>query len=345
MTTGPRDVLDFWFAEIGEDGWFSGGDAIDARIRDRFLPSWEAAMEGRLGLWLTAPPEALAYVILLDQFPRNMFRGRPEAFASDRHARAAAKAAIGRDWDLRLGSASGSSFTCRSSIPRTWWTRTAPFGSSRRGCRRRRIICSTRGRTARSSAASADFPAATPRCAVPTRPRSRLDRRRRLRGACEGDQGARRCHDAQTTLLGWRGGGACTRNSPDAQHGGDRRMASRSFDLIVIGAGPGGYVAAIRAAQNGQKVVVVEREHLGGICLNWGCIPTKALLRSAEVFHLFHRAKEFGLTVEKPGFDFDAVIQRSRGVAKQLSGGVRGLLKKNKIEVVMGAARLAGRAG
>ncbi len=119
-------------------------------------------------------------------------------------------------------------------------------------------------------------------------------------------------------------------------------MATRTFDVIVIGAGPGGYVAAIRAAQNGKKVVVVEREHLGGICLNWGCIPTKALLRSAEVFHLFHRAKEFGLSVEKPSFDFGAVVARSRAVAKQLSGGVRGLLKKNKVEVVMGAARLAG---
>ncbi|TNC71386.1 dihydrolipoyl dehydrogenase [Rubellimicrobium roseum] len=120
-------------------------------------------------------------------------------------------------------------------------------------------------------------------------------------------------------------------------------MASRTFDVIVIGAGPGGYVAAIRAAQLGKKVVIVEREHLGGICLNWGCIPTKALLRSAEVFHLFHRAKDFGLSVEKPSFDFDAVIKRSRGVAKQLSSGIGHLMKKNKIEVVMGAARLAGK--
>jgi dihydrolipoamide dehydrogenase len=120
-------------------------------------------------------------------------------------------------------------------------------------------------------------------------------------------------------------------------------MATRTFDVIVIGAGPGGYVAAIRAAQNGKKVVIVEREHLGGICLNWGCIPTKALLRSAEVFHLFHRAKEFGLSVEKPTFDFDAVIKRSRGVAKQLSSGIGHLMKKNKIEVVLGTARLAGK--
>ncbi|TNC50791.1 dihydrolipoyl dehydrogenase [Rubellimicrobium rubrum] len=119
-------------------------------------------------------------------------------------------------------------------------------------------------------------------------------------------------------------------------------MATRTFDVIVIGAGPGGYVAAIRAAQLGKKVVIVEREHLGGICLNWGCIPTKALLRSAEVFHLMHRAKEFGLTVEKAGFDFEAVVKRSRGVAKQLSGGIGHLMKKNKVEVVMGSAKLAG---
>jgi dihydrolipoamide dehydrogenase len=117
-------------------------------------------------------------------------------------------------------------------------------------------------------------------------------------------------------------------------------MAAREFDVIVIGAGPGGYVAAIRAAQLGLKVVVVEREHLGGICLNWGCIPTKAMLRSAEVFHLMHRAKEFGLSAAGIGYDLDAVVKRSRGVAKQLSGGVGHLLKKNKVEVVMGSARL-----
>lgn len=115
-------------------------------------------------------------------------------------------------------------------------------------------------------------------------------------------------------------------------------MAAASFDMIVIGAGPGGYVAAIRGAQLGLKVAIVEREHLGGICLNWGCIPTKALLRSAEVFHLMHRAKEFGLSAEKIGFDLDAVVQRSRGVAKQLSGGIGHLMKKNKITVFMGAA-------
>ncbi|SOC14652.1 dihydrolipoyl dehydrogenase [Rhodobacter maris] len=117
-------------------------------------------------------------------------------------------------------------------------------------------------------------------------------------------------------------------------------MAAKSFDMIVIGAGPGGYVAAIRGAQLGLKVAVVEREHLGGICLNWGCIPTKALLRSAEVFHLMHRAKEFGLSAEKVGFDLEAVVARSRAVAKQLSGGIGHLMKKNKIAVFMGEATL-----
>jgi dihydrolipoamide dehydrogenase len=115
---------------------------------------------------------------------------------------------------------------------------------------------------------------------------------------------------------------------------------STSFDVIVIGAGPGGYVAAIRAAQLGLKAAVVEREHLGGICLNWGCIPTKALLRSSEVFHLMHRAKEFGLKAEAISYDLDAVVKRSRGVAKQLNSGVGHLLKKNKVTVVMGEAMI-----
>ena len=117
-------------------------------------------------------------------------------------------------------------------------------------------------------------------------------------------------------------------------------MAGKAFDMIVVGAGPGGYVAAIRGAQLGLKVAVVEREHLGGICLNWGCIPTKAMLRSAEVFHLMHRATEFGLRAEGLGYDLDAVVQRSRAVAKQLTGGVGHLLKKNKVTVVMGEATL-----
>ncbi|MCG6902038.1 MAG: dihydrolipoyl dehydrogenase [Rhodobacter sp.] len=118
-------------------------------------------------------------------------------------------------------------------------------------------------------------------------------------------------------------------------------MAAKSFDMIVIGAGPGGYVAAIRGAQLGLNVAIVEREHMGGICLNWGCIPTKALLRSSEVFHLMHRAKEFGLSATGIDFDLDAVVKRSRGVAKQLNGGVAHLMKKNKVTVFMGTAKLA----
>jgi len=117
-------------------------------------------------------------------------------------------------------------------------------------------------------------------------------------------------------------------------------MAAKSYDMIVIGAGPGGYVAAIRGAQLGLKVAIVEREHMGGICLNWGCIPTKALLRSAEIFHQMHRAKEFGLSAEKIDFDLKAIIDRSRGVAKQMAGGIAHLMKKNKIDVVMGTATL-----
>ena len=113
---------------------------------------------------------------------------------------------------------------------------------------------------------------------------------------------------------------------------------AQNFDIIVIGAGPGGYVAAIRGAQLGLSVCVVEREHLGGICLNWGCIPTKAMLRSAEVFHLMHRAKDFGLSAEGIKYDLPAVVKRSRGVAGQLSGGIGHLLKKNKCTVIMGTA-------
>ncbi|WP_371154307.1 dihydrolipoyl dehydrogenase [Jannaschia sp. 2305UL9-9] len=118
---------------------------------------------------------------------------------------------------------------------------------------------------------------------------------------------------------------------------------AQQFDMIVIGAGPGGYVAAIRAAQLGLKVVCIERENLGGICLNWGCIPTKAMLRSSEVFHLMHRAKEFGLKAEGIDYDLDAVVKRSRGVAKQLSGGIGHLFKKNKVTTIMGEAKLAGK--
>ncbi len=120
-------------------------------------------------------------------------------------------------------------------------------------------------------------------------------------------------------------------------------MSQTQFDMIVIGAGPGGYVAAIRGAQLGLKVAIVERENMGGICLNWGCIPTKAMLRSAEVFHLMHRAKEFGLSASGIDYDLDAVVKRSRKVAAQLSGGISHLMKKNKIHVVMGQARLSGK--
>ncbi len=113
-----------------------------------------------------------------------------------------------------------------------------------------------------------------------------------------------------------------------------------SYDLIVLGSGPGGYVAAIRASQLGLKVAIVERELLGGICLNWGCIPTKALLRSAEIFHYMQHAKDYGLVAEGISADIDAVVKRSRGVAKQLNQGVTHLMKKNKITVVMGEGKL-----
>ncbi len=111
-------------------------------------------------------------------------------------------------------------------------------------------------------------------------------------------------------------------------------MAEQAFDLIVLGGGPGGYVAAIRAAQLGMKTVVVEREHLGGICLNWGCIPTKALLRTSEINHLLHHLPEFGFDAVESRFDIDKVVKRSRAVAKQLSSGVAHLLRKNKVTVV-----------
>ena len=117
-------------------------------------------------------------------------------------------------------------------------------------------------------------------------------------------------------------------------------MADNTYDVIVIGAGPGGYVAAIRAAQLGLKTIVVEREHMGGICLNWGCIPTKAMLRSSEVYHLMQRAREFGLSAQGIDYDLDAVVARSRAIAKQLNGGVSHLLKKNEVTALMGAATL-----
>ena len=119
-------------------------------------------------------------------------------------------------------------------------------------------------------------------------------------------------------------------------------MMAENYDVIVLGSGPGGYVAAIRAAQLGLKTAIVERELLGGICLNWGCIPTKALLRSAEIFHYMQHAKDYGLVAKGIEADLEAVVKRSRGVAKQLNQGVTHLMKKNKIAVHMGEGTLTG---
>jgi dihydrolipoamide dehydrogenase len=120
-------------------------------------------------------------------------------------------------------------------------------------------------------------------------------------------------------------------------------MAEQSFDLIVLGGGPGGYVAAIRAAQLGMRTALVEREHLGGICLNWGCIPTKALLRTSEINHLLRTLDRYGFAADNVRYDFGKVIQRSRAVARQLSDGVRFLMRKNKVTVLDGHGRLAGK--
>src|SRR5438874_6052916 len=117
-------------------------------------------------------------------------------------------------------------------------------------------------------------------------------------------------------------------------------MADTSFDVIIIGSGPGGYVTAIRAAQLGFKVAIVEKSYLGGICLNWGCIPTKALLRSAEIYHYIQHAKDYGLSAEKVSFDPKAVVARSRGVSKRLNDGVGFLMKKNKVQVIWGEASI-----
>lgn len=120
-------------------------------------------------------------------------------------------------------------------------------------------------------------------------------------------------------------------------------MSDKNFDVVVIGGGPGGYVAAIRAAQLGIKAAVIEANHLGGICLNWGCIPTKALLRSAEVYHLMKHADAYGLSAKDISFDIKKIVERSRGVAKQLSGGIGHLLKKNKVTVFDAYGKLLGK--
>lgn len=117
---------------------------------------------------------------------------------------------------------------------------------------------------------------------------------------------------------------------------------SQSFDLIVVGGGPGGYVAAIRGAQLGLKTAVVEKEKLGGVCLNWGCIPTKALLRSAEIYHLMHRLDEFGLSASSIKFDIKKIVERSRKISQQLAGGISHLMKKNKVTVIPGHGKLLG---
>src|SRR5580704_9176703 len=117
-------------------------------------------------------------------------------------------------------------------------------------------------------------------------------------------------------------------------------MPDISFDILIIGSGPGGYVTAIRAAQLGFKVGIIEREYLGGICLNWGCIPTKALLRSAEIFHYLSHPSDYGLSAEKVSYDPAAVVKRSRAVAKRLNDGVGFLMKKNKVSVIWGEASI-----
>ena len=118
---------------------------------------------------------------------------------------------------------------------------------------------------------------------------------------------------------------------------------TNAFDLIVIGSGPGGYTAAVRASQLGMKTALVERDRLGGICLNWGCIPTKALLKNAEMLNLFRKSEEFGISHDNLRFDFSKIIQRSRGVADKSEKGVAFLMKKNNVTTFMGSAKLAGK--
>ena len=119
-------------------------------------------------------------------------------------------------------------------------------------------------------------------------------------------------------------------------------MVANAFDVIIIGGGPGGYVTAIRSSQLGFNTCLVEKQHLGGICLNWGCIPTKAILRSAEILDYMNKAAVYGLRADNVGFDIEQIIQRSRGISEQLNGGVKHLLKQNKVTVIMGHAMLGG---
>src|SRR5471030_1950759 len=120
-------------------------------------------------------------------------------------------------------------------------------------------------------------------------------------------------------------------------------MSETNFDVVIIGGGPGCYVTAIRASQLGMKTAVVEKSDMGGICLNWGCIPTKALLRSSEIHHLMHNLDAYGISADNIKFDLAKVVARSRGVASQLSKGVSGLMKKNKVTVIDGQGKLAGK--
>src|SRR6266478_3555321 len=137
--------------------------------------------------------------------------------------------------------------------------------------------------------------------------------------------------------------GCAALHSPYDADDGVAGMAETSFDIVVLGGGPGGYVAAIRAAQLGMKAAIVEREQLGGICLNWGCIPTKALLRASEINHLLRHLDQFGFSAKDVTYDPKKVVARSRAVAKQLSNGVAYLMRKNKITVLDGDAKLAGK--
>jgi uncharacterized protein (DUF924 family) len=186
----PRDVLDFWLGEVGEKGWYAAGAELDGRVRGRFLPTWEAAMEGRLALWLTGPLDALAYLILLDQFPRNMFRGDPRSFASDRHARAAAKTAISRGWDLKVPVPERQFFYMPLEHSENLVDQDRAFGYSWRGCPRMRSCSFTPARTASRSAALAAFPRATRCCGGRARRRSRSSWPRRLRRAGEEMRGS-----------------------------------------------------------------------------------------------------------------------------------------------------------